>query len=123
MELFHGSNVTVEFPRLLGQKRGLDFGAGFYLTSSEGQAARFSEIICGRRGSGRPTVNVYEFDLPAAEKTLLTLKFGGPDAKWLDFVVANRLKAYQGEEYDAIVGAVANDDVMPTIFMPILAGF
>jgi hypothetical protein len=47
-----------------------------------------------RRGSGQPTVNVYEFDMPAAEETLLILRFASPDAKWLGFVVANRLRAY-----------------------------
>jgi hypothetical protein len=76
MELFHGSNVIIGTPRLLGLNRGLDFGPGFYLTSSQGQAARLSKIIHRRRGAGRPTVNVYEFDIPAAEKALTVLKFG-----------------------------------------------
>ena len=42
MLLYHGSNLTVEKPRLIEQTRGLDFGAGFYLTTNETQAVRFS---------------------------------------------------------------------------------
>jgi len=39
----------------------------------------------------------------------------GAGAEWLDFVTENRLKTYSGEIYDVIIGAVANDTVMPTI--------
>ena len=35
MKLFHGSNVIVNTPRILTKLRALDFGAGFYLTSSK----------------------------------------------------------------------------------------
>jgi hypothetical protein len=43
------------------------------------------------------------------------LSFDSPDEKWLDFVAANRQGSYQGEQYDLIYGAVANDDVYRTI--------
>jgi len=115
MLLYHGSNIAVEKPRLVGQTRGLDFGPGFYLTTHEEQAARFSEIVVKRRKNGAATVNVYEFDMIAAEKTLAVLRFAGADVEWLGFVVANRLKTYQGENTDIVIGAVANDMVMPTI--------
>jgi hypothetical protein len=64
--------MAIEAPRLTGHKRGLDFGAGFYLTSSEEQAKRFSEVVRNRNkstggNSGKPTVSVYEFDLKTAE--------------------------------------------------------
>ena len=38
MKLFHGSNVVVQTPKILSGLRALDFGAGFYLTSSRLQA-------------------------------------------------------------------------------------
>ena len=122
MLLYHGSNIVVEEPRLIGQTRGLDFGPGFYLTTSEEQAARFSEIIVNRRKNGSATVNTYEFDMVAAEETLVLLRFAGADAEWLRFVVENRMKTYQKEEYDIVIGAVANDMVMPTI-QAFLGGF
>jgi len=39
--LYHGSNVEVKQPKLIHQSRGLDFGAGFYLTSSEERPGAF----------------------------------------------------------------------------------
>ena len=115
MRLYHGSNVAVEKPQLIVQTRGLDFGPGFYLTTKESQAERFSEIIVNRRKSGDATVSVYDFDWATAEKTLATRKFADADAAWLRFVVDNRLNTYSGERYDIVIGAVANDAVMPTV--------
>ena len=33
MELYHGSNISVEKPKIIQSERALDFGEGFYLTS------------------------------------------------------------------------------------------
>jgi len=125
MRLYHGSNVAVEQPELIHQSRGLDFGAGFYLTSSETQAQRFSKVVCNRRrgaAAGVPTVSIYEFDFDEALPKLAVLRFDGADTDWLHFVLENRLKSYSGEHYDIVTGAVANDDVMPTI-QALMGGF
>ena len=122
MLLYHGSNMAVEHPRLLEQLRGLDFGAGFYLTANENQAVRFSEIVKNRRRSGTATVSVYDFDVDTAASTLSFCRFERADAKWLRFVAENRLKTYDGQIYDVVIGAVANDTVMPTI-QAFLSGF
>lgn len=49
MILFHGSNVEVRLPRILTTNRSLDFGAGFYTTSSLNQAERWAELQTQRR--------------------------------------------------------------------------
>ena len=41
--------------------------------------------------------------------------FSAPDEEWLDFVSAHRNGTYDGEQYDLIIGAVANDDVYRTL--------
>jgi hypothetical protein len=115
MLLYHGSNLAVESPRLVEQSRGLDFGAGFYLTTSEVQAERFAKIVVNRRKSGMATVSVYEFDREVAENTLAIRRFESADAEWLRFVADNRLQTYLGDACDMVIGAVANDAVMPTI--------
>ena len=43
MILFHGSNVTVDAPRLITQNRFLDFGYGFYTTTNKDQAINFAK--------------------------------------------------------------------------------
>ena len=123
MLLYHGSNLTVDKPQLLSHTRGLDFGAGFYLTTNEVQARTFSEIIVNRRQTGAPTVSIYEFDEDSAKETLDIALFPEPNAEWLEFVRDNRLQAYSGKEYDIIVGPVANDRVYPTILALVIGQF
>ena len=115
MIFYHGSNIIVEKPQLLIQTRGLDFGSGFYLTTNEEQAKRFSTIVLKRKKTGSAIVSVYEFNMDEAEKKLDFLKFESANAEWLRFVAENRLKTYNGIIYDIVIGAVANDTVMPTI--------
>jgi hypothetical protein len=57
-----------------------------------------------------------------AEKNLAIRKFERANAEWLRFVTDNRLKIYQGDSYDIVIGAVANDTVMPAI-QAFLGGF
>ena len=115
MLLYHGSNVVIKEPKLLNQTRGLDFGPGFYLTTSEKQAANFSKIVFNRTKTGSSMVNVYEYNNTTAEKMLFIKKFEKAETEWLRFVAENRLKTYQGIQYDMVIGPVANDTVMPAI--------
>jgi hypothetical protein len=117
MLLYHGSNVSVSEPRLIGQTRGLDFGAGFYLTTSSEQAKKFSQTVTARRKIGTATISVYEFDMVQAERTLNICHFTETDHRWLEYVRDNRTKQYDGIHYDLVTGAVANDDVLPTILL------
>jgi len=59
MKLFHGSTVCVSRPRLLVASRRLDFGAGFYTTSSEIQARRWAQIKKRREASDRAMLSVF----------------------------------------------------------------
>ena len=88
MRLYHGSDVTVDTPQIRKPNRTLDYGAGFYTTTSFDQAEKWvrrklgGETHCGY-------VCVYEID----ERDLANLNvmhFDYPDERWLDFVMANR---------------------------------
>ncbi|MDR2577872.1 MAG: DUF3990 domain-containing protein [Chitinispirillales bacterium] len=37
MELYHGSNQVVEYPKVLQQTHPMDFGGGFYTTTNYAQ--------------------------------------------------------------------------------------
>lgn len=114
MKLYHGSNVTVEKPKLIVQNRFLDFGNGFYTTTNYEQAINFAKKVAKRKG-GTATVSVYEFDCESDDEDIRIKKFLSPDEEWLDFVADNRNGVYFGEKYDIIIGAVANDDVYRTL--------
>lgn len=62
MKLYHGSNTVVETPRIRENLRALDFGAGFYLTSSEQQAVKWAKIVTRRRGRGNAILNIYDIE-------------------------------------------------------------
>jgi hypothetical protein len=115
MILYHGSNVTVDHPKLIRQNRYLDFGFGFYTTTNRDQAVNFAQKVTDRRKTGAATLNIYSVDETEAFKACSLLSFDSPDEAWLDFVAANRQGSYQGKDYDLIYGAVANDDVYRTI--------
>ncbi len=114
MKLYHGSNVVVREPKVLVSDRKLDFGTGFYLTSSFEQAKRWAELTAKRKDSGAPVVFVFEFD-DANLESLKCLKFEKADKSWLRFVAANRKNSDFENDYDFIVGPVANDKTMPVI--------
>lgn len=115
MILYHGSNVIVDQPKLIRQNRYLDFGFGFYTTTNREQAVNFAQKVTGRRKMGEATLNIYSVNEAVAFQECKVLQFDSPDEAWLDFVAANRQGTYQGEKYDLIYGAVANDDVYRTI--------
>lgn len=114
MILYHGSNTVVEKPRLIEQNRFLDFGYGFYTTTNKSQAESFAKKVVVRRG-GTPMVNIYEIDDNIGEELLKIKRFNAPYEEWLDFVSEHRNGTYSGEQFDLIIGAVANDDVYRTL--------
>lgn len=62
MKLYYGSNIIVEKPKILQSDRRLDFGTGFYLTSSYEQAERWAYLTVKRRGMGKQIITSYCFD-------------------------------------------------------------
>ena len=114
MKLYHGSNVAVPRPEILNSDRKLDFGVGFYLTSSLEQAERWARLVVDRRGGGRPIVTVYEID-EAQLNTLRVRRFEKANKQWLNFVVANRESRIEDQKWDVVISPVANDRTMPVI--------
>jgi hypothetical protein len=93
----------------------LDFGAGFYTTSSEIQARRWAQIKKRREASHSAILSVYHADLGSVDGVLSLKRFEGPSEEWLDFVMANRMgEAFSGG-YDIVFGPVANDTLYETL--------
>ncbi len=112
MLLYYGSNQLIENPIIINSKRTLDFGTGFYLTISLEQAKKLAFIVTKRRNYGKATVSVFETsDLGKLD----ILKFKGADINWLKYVANNRKNIYQNNNYDLVIGPVANDNTMSVI--------
>lgn len=108
-EFYHGSVEMVKQPEIRKANRTLDYGEGFYLTTSYEQA----EGWVRRKFKGNISVghvNIYTYD-EELEKCLKVLAFEAADEEWLDFVMANRTKRGFEHDYDIVKGPVANDRV------------
>lgn len=109
MILYHGSIAIVEKPEIRIPSRSLDYGFGFYTTTSFKQAEDWvkrklrAEISVGY-------VNVYELDEDLI-KNLKTLLFESPSEGWVDFVMNNRTNKDFNHDFDIVYGPVANDKV------------
>lgn len=110
MRVYHGSVERVMCPEIREPDRRLDYGAGFYATTSYEQAERWVQRKMRRDRIQRGFVNVYEFDEGMMEG-LRTLSFQTPTEEWVDFVMANRTEEGYTHDYDIVYGPVANDHV------------
>ena len=110
MKIYHGSLEVVEHPIILKPNRKLDYGDGFYTTTSKKQAKEWVERRMLEKHSTCGHINVYEFD----DKMLPELNciiFPEPNEEWAEFVMANRTKYNFTHDYDIVYGPVANDRV------------
>ena len=115
MLLYHGSNIQVSNPQIIESDRRLDFGKGFYLTSSFEQASRWAELTVKRRESGNPVISVFDFD-KSQLSDLKVLHFTQAQKEWLEYVTLNRKdQGIPNDDYDIVIGPVADDRTMPVI--------
>ncbi|MDR0301191.1 MAG: DUF3990 domain-containing protein [Treponema sp.] len=115
MVIFHGSDIAVPEPKIVTGNRLLDFGQGFYTTSSPEQAKRWARRVRERKNSKEQIISIYEFDISAAEKDLTIIRFDSPDHAWLHFVTDCRIGKESNIGYDIVMGPVANDKVYASI--------
>ena len=110
MKIYHGSLDVVEHPIILKPNRKLDYGDGFYATTSKKQAKEWVERRMIEKHSTCGHINVYEFDDKMLPE-LNCLIFPEPNEEWAEFVMANRTKYNFTHDYDIVYGPVANDRV------------
>lgn len=110
MKLYHSSSVSVEHPDTKHSRQYLDFGRGFYLTSLHEQAVRYAQRF-KRRGQ-QAWLNTYDF---YCEENMWNVKrFESYNKEWLDFVALCR-DGKDANDYDMVIGGIANDRVIITL--------
>lgn len=110
MKLYHGSIEKVEKPEIRMPRRTLDYGKGFYATSSYEQAERWVRRRMRENRVNVGYINEYELDTNAMDN-YKTIRFKMPTEEWVDFVMANRTQVGFSHDYDIVCGPVANDHV------------
>jgi len=81
MKIYHGSLETVEHPKILQPNRKLDYGEGFYTTTSEKQAEEWVERRMLEKKATHGYVNIYEFDAEKLEE-FKSIIFTEPTEEW-----------------------------------------
>ena len=101
MQIYYGSNVIANQPKIITDGFYKDFGYGFYCTNFEKQAKGWAITK-----KNKHVVNVYSY---TENKNLNCLIFKEMSNEWLDFVVSSR----QGErhEYDIVEGPMADETI------------
>ncbi|MCI5652862.1 DUF3990 domain-containing protein [Lachnospiraceae bacterium HCP1S3_A8] len=124
--LYHGSYCEVKAPELAKCSKKKDFGQGFYLTTSEGQAKSFlkTSIVkaetAGDIQKGQEFGYVSKFEVSLL-KDLKIRVFENADADWLHCIAAHRkyqLFADIKQEmarFDIIAGKIADDATNATL--------
>ncbi len=109
MILYHGSIDIVESPEIRIPSRTLDYGSGFYTTTSFRQA---EDWVMRKLNANTLVgyVNVYEFD-ETLMNSLNAMLFESPTEEWVDFVMNNRTNKDFYHDFDIVYGPVANDKV------------
>ena len=108
--VYHGSIDEVVNPEIRQPNRSLDYGAGFYTTTSYEQAKRWVERRMKDKGVAIGYVNIYELDEKLV-KNMKSLFFEKPTEEWVSFVMRNRTERNFIHDYDVVYGPVADDSV------------
>ena len=116
MKIYHGVFSEVSSPKILIPSHSMDFGNGFYTTTSFDQAKRWSLIKKDRFHYEKAVVSTFAMDNEIFKTTELKSKvFHKADEEWLDFVMSNRQDIHFVYDYDVVMGAVANDNVYASL--------
>ena len=110
MILYHGSLERITAPEIREPNRTLDYGAGFYATTSYAQAEEWVRHRMKESFANIGYVNEYELNTELLEQ-MHCLFFDSPTEEWLDFVMRNRTERGFAHDYDIVYGPVANDRV------------
>jgi hypothetical protein len=82
--LYHGSNVAVEKPIIVRANRTLDFGNGFYTTTSKEQAYKWAKIKQRREETSNAFITIYEIADDIFNRKDLNIRvFRGSSKNWM----------------------------------------
>lgn len=109
-KVYHGSIEEVKSPEIRQPNRSLDYGSGFYTTTSYEQAKKWVERRMKDKGVSVGYINVYELDDDVV-KDMKSLFFKKPTEEWVNFVMKNRTEREFCHDYDIVYGPVADDSV------------
>ena len=114
MIVYHGSCEIIDKPDTQHSYRNLDFGKGFYVTSVREQAERWARRKADLL-NGKAIISQYQMN---DDINGFSVKYFSEDLnEWINFVCACRDGDLLYQQYDVIIGKVANDKVFRVVDM------
>lgn len=115
--LYHGSYTEVKEPLTNIGRKNLDFGHGFYLTNVKNDAENWAKkSACCKDKNAKAIVSVYNFDYFRTKNVGYRFnEFETYNIEWLKFVVDCRNGKDVFSEYDIVIGAGLNDEIIDII--------
>lgn len=113
MIVYHGSYCVVKMPNITFSRDSLDFGKGFYVTSTKTQAINWTERF-KKRGK-KAYLNSYSLDIDKLKENCKVKIFNSYNLEWLDFIIECRNMSDIYMKYDIIIGGIADDKIYNTI--------
>jgi hypothetical protein len=104
--------MAVSRPDISYSRSNVDFGRGFYTTPIKSQAINWSDRFMNK--FGQSVVSIYEIDELNLRNNAFILEFDKYSTEWLDYIFLCR-KGMKNDNFDVIIGGVANDRVFDTI--------
>lgn len=116
MKIYHGGFLAISKPKILVINRTMDFGRGFYTTTSFDQAKKWALIKKDRFHYEKAIVSIFEMNNEIFKTAELKSKvFHNANEEWLDFVIQNRQNINFDYDYDVVMGPVANDNIYASL--------
>ena len=101
MRVYHGSLECVPSPEIRQASRTLDYGTGFYTTTSAQQAEEWVRKRMKDTFARKGFVNEYELDLETL-KQFHCIFFESPTDEWIDFVMSKQNLLAELRTYDLV---------------------
>ena len=109
MKLYHIGSEIIKEPDFGSFLRNADFGKGFYLSNDRDFVLRLAKMF----KDSAVYINVYELDTVD-----LKIKKLRKDKKWFTHIYRNRRNSKDTyEDYDVVIGPIANDAIFDTLGM------
>ena len=114
--VYHGSTVEIKDIDLQKARVNCDFGAAFYLTTSENQAIAWARKQKKRQKAESAVLNTYRISTFAGLE-LNSRIFEVADEGWFSFIVNNRKGKWENRSHNfhVVVGSVADDNVFSVL--------
>ena len=112
MNVYHGSTIEIQHPKISYAQKNLDFGKGFYLTPAQRPAENWA-LSKSQHLETLPVVNIYNLDIKL--NNFRKKEFSKYTLEWAEFVYDCIQGGKEYKQYDIIFGGAISNKIYTII--------